>query len=160
MNISQVIMEKLKSRKKARRKLSRHHFTTKLSFVLTASTLALLGLLSIVYRHGGSDEDDVVTRFLEDASADDVYSGTDDNSNNGGGAEDYSQYSCRFIYDQVPDAGDSQCTFARTCNDFEGMWASSVFCSSYFGSYGAFTILSPIILLWMITLFRLLGRYV
>ena len=91
-----------------------------------------------------------VPRWLEDAKDDDSNGDDDDDT-------DYSSFSCRYLFDQVPDAGAKQCLFAQTCNEGEGIWAPWVFCSSYMGVYTAFAVLSPIVLLWMVTLFRLLG---
>lgn len=143
---------------------NRHRFNNRLSFILTATTLVLLGVLSILYgdidpqssaRSSSSSLSNQNYRFgsarlLEDANDD---NGNDDNSNQ---SDDYSHYSCRYIYDQVSEAEDL-CNYAKTCNDGEGVWAPWVFCSSTMSIYTAFAILSPIAILWMVTLFRLLG---
>ena len=140
---------------------SRNKFNNRLSIMLTATTLALLGFLSILY--GNTNPESSVppslpssssthqyyrsrySRFLEDAN---------DDSNNDN--DDYSHYSCRYIYDQVSEAEDL-CNYAKTCNDGQGVWAPWVFCSSTMSVYTAFAILSPVAILWMVTLFRLLG---
>lgn len=139
---------------------SRHRFNTRLSFILTAITVMLLGLLSILYsnthRESSVSPSSSLsssshhyhfrsTRWLEDAN--------DDDSNNDG---DYSNFSCRYIYDQVSEANDL-CNFAKTCNDGQGVWAPWVFCSSKMSIYTSFAVLSPVAILWMVTLFRLLG---
>jgi len=146
---------------KSRKLSSRYHFNNIFSFVLTAITLVLLVVLSILYddnKTNSSISSDAVLsnrlvhRWLEDIK-DDNNSGDDGD----GDDDDYSSISCSYIYDQVPEAGNSQCIFARTCNDGQGVWAPWVFCSSSMGVYAAFAVLSPIVILWMITLFRLLG---
>ena len=81
--------------------------------------------------------------------------------------EDFSQYSCRSIYNQVPDPGYRQCQFARTCNeDGEGVWLPIVFCPSsgisnrsrFLHFHGLLmTFISLGIILWMVLLFRLLS---
>lgn len=140
---------------------SRHRFNNKLAFVLTTTTLVMLVVLSIMYgdnktNNSSSSIDALssnrghVPRWLEDAKDDDSNGDDDDDT-------DYSSFSCRYLFDQVPDAGAKQCLFAQTCNAGEGIWAPWVFCSSYMGVYAAFAVLSPIVLLWMVTLFRLLG---
>ena len=142
---------------------SRHRFNTRLSFMLTITTLVLLGFLSVLY--GNTNRDSSVStslqshdhyrqlysksnRWLEDAN--------DDTANNDDDGGDYSRYSCRYIYDQVSEPEDL-CNYATTCNDGQGVWAPWVFCSSRMGIYGAFAVLSPIAMLWMVTLFLLLG---
>lgn len=126
---------------------SRYRFNNRTSFILTATTLALLGVLSIFY--GSTNLESSVSssslRFLEDAN--------DDGNNK---IDDYSNYSCRYINDNVSDAEDL-CNYATTCNNGQGVWAPWVFCSSTFGVYSSFAILSPVVILWMVTLFRLLG---
>jgi hypothetical protein len=147
-----------------RKPTSRHRFNNKLAFVLTTTTLVMLAVLSIMYgdnkmNNSSSSSSDAlssnrghVPRWLEDAKDDDSNGEGDDDDDT-----DYSSFSCRYLFDQVPDAGAKQCLFARTCNEGEGIWAPWVFCSSYMGVYTAFAVLSPVVLLWMVTLFRLLG---
>ncbi len=123
----------------------RHRFHNKAALLLTIATLILLIGLSAVF--GKFDEStDESSRFLQQA--------TDDDSTSG----DYSKYSCRYIYDQVPDAGYEQCRFARTCNNGVGLWAPFVFCHhNKSRTIHLFFIISPVMLIWMVTLFRLLG---
>lgn len=143
---------------------TRHRFNNRLSFILTATTLVLLGVISIIYgdncptKSSGSSSFSSLSnqsdaygsaRFLEDADG----NGNDDDGNN---SDDYSRYSCRYIYDQVSEPQDL-CNYAKTCNEGEGVWAPWVFCSSSMSVYTAFAILSPVAILWMVTLFRLLG---
>ncbi|KAL3942067.1 MAG: hypothetical protein SGARI_000389, partial [Bacillariaceae sp.] len=57
-----------------------------------------------------------------------------------------------------PDAGKAQCQFAQTCNGGDGVWASWVFCAPLgLSVWALFLILSPVMIVWMVTLFRLLG---
>lgn len=147
----------------------RHRFHTKVSFILTFVTLTLLVCISVLYHHhddGPSSGNyyDVTTssgrrqRWLDQLDGSTV----DDDGIGGGGTgnddDDYSQYSCRYIYDEVPQKGDEQCKFARTCNGGDGVWAPIVFCSSTgLSVYALFAMLSPVMILWMVILFRLLG---
>lgn len=126
---------------------SRYRFNNRSSFILTATTLALLGILSLLYGNTlpGSSVPSSASRFLENAN--------DDGNNK---TDDYSHYSCRYIYDEVSEAEDV-CNYARTCNYGQGVWAPWVFCSSTMGIYTSFAIFSPVVILWMVTLFRLLG---
>jgi len=139
---------------------SRHRFNNRISLILTATTMIMLGILFVLYSetdHESSmklslslsspshhDDTSRSIRWLEDLN--------DDSSNN----DDYTQHSCRYIYDEVSDAADL-CNYAKTCNDGEGVWAPWVFCSSKMSVYTSFAVLSPIVLIWMFTLFRLLG---
>lgn len=137
---------------------SRHRFNNRLSLILTIVTLVLLGTLSLLY--GVTDRDVSLsssssshhtnnfesTRWLEDANDD---NGADNNN-------DYSHSSCRYIYEEVSEAEDV-CNYAKTCNGGEGVWAPWVFCSSTMSVYASFALLSPIAILWMVILFRLMG---
>lgn len=121
---------------------SQHKFHTQLALLLTLASFILLGILSTVYSPETSDG-----RKLEE----------NNNGNDDGQQQDYSAYSCSMLYEIVPDAGDNQCNFARNCNQGEGVWAPFVFCSSYFSTKFLCWVISPIIVVWMVVLFRLLG---
>lgn len=125
----------------------RHRFHNKAAVVLTGVTIVGLLVLSVLFgqepssRTSGSGNDP--SRILEVEDDD-------------GG--DYSTFSCRYIYEQIPDAGYQQCQFAKTCNGGEGVWAPFVFCRyNMFSAMTGFIFLSPIMIIWMVTLFRLLG---
>jgi sodium/potassium/calcium exchanger 6 len=127
----------------------RHRFHNKAALILTMATCVLLMTLSVIFgqtQTTGTGTNN--SRFLEDNNQND-----DDES-----SSDFSSYSCRYIYDQVPEPGYAQCRFARTCNGGEGVWAPWVFCYYNQASVATlFLLLSPIMIIWMVTLFRLLG---
>lgn len=124
----------------------RHRFHNKAALLLTVATLVLLIALSSLF--GTFDDSHVPSsRWLEEP--------TDDDGNDNG---NYAKYSCRYIYDKVPNAGYEQCRFARTCNDGQGVWAPFVFCHyNRTRAITLFLIISPVMIIWMVTLFRLLG---
>ena len=126
----------------------RHRFQSKFAITLTLVTLLLLTILSALFRTANPWDDEPMssTRFLEQEN-------DDNNSNND---SDYSRFSCRYIYEKIPEPGYAHCRFAKTCNGGEGVWMSWVFCSKI-STFTLFLILSPFLLLWMVTLFRLLG---
>ena len=128
----------------------RHGFQTKSAVLLTIVTMALLVCLAVFYgdpmrEWTNASSDEAIQRFLNEQQ---------DNQDDD---EDYSQFSCRYIYEKTPDPGWSQCRFARTCNGGSGIWAPFVFCSKRFSKVTLFVILSPFLILWMLILFRLLG---
>lgn len=125
----------------------RHRFHNKAALVLTVLSFVLLVTLSLIF---GESPDIDGHRVLEDAAAngDDA---TDD------GYDDYSQFSCRYIYDKTPDPGSAQCRFASTCNGGDGVWGSWVFCSNKMSVRNLFLMISPFVVFWMLILFRLLG---
>jgi Ca2+/Na+ antiporter len=136
----------------------RHRFHNKAALMLTVATLVLLATLSVVFGSHKHDEqgDYSSRRWLEDAddNANDDVANDDDSQS----ATDFSKYSCRYIYDQVPGPGYAQCRFAQTCNGGDGVWAPFVFC--HWQTVSAATIffaLCPFMLIWMVILFRLLG---
>jgi len=125
----------------------RHRFHNKAACILTLLSCVLLITLSVVF--GDHSEFPSSGRVLEDAGNDD-----DDNGDN----KDFSHYSCRYIYDEAPNPGYAQCRFARSCNGGEGLFASWVFCwYNTASTLTLFLIISPFLVVWMVTLFRLLG---
>jgi sodium/potassium/calcium exchanger 6 len=119
-------------------------YATKFGLVLTAVTVSLFVLLSFV-----SSPESIPRRFLEE----------DDSNKNNNGDEDYSAYSCHYLYEKTPQPGEEQCRFARTCNGGDGIWAPFLFCSNNqrFSTTVLAWLISPIIILWMVLLFRMLG---
>ena len=141
-------------------------FTTKLAVSLSVASLILLFGLQIVYapknnnttssslHEDGSSLLSFSHRQLEEQQDDAAAAGNDDDAAN---PTDYNSYSCDHLYDVTPDPGDAQCLFAKTCNDGDGVWLPFVFCSYKFSTKLITSLLSPIILLWMVLLFRMLG---
>jgi len=146
----------------------RHTFHTKLSLGLTVVTLFGLLLLSWIYsephdissasaksgtlQQQQQQQQQHTLRFLnEDQNDDDDAAQNDDSV-----ISDYTGYSCNNLFNVVPDRGEAQCQFAKTCNQGNGVWSTWVFCSSYSLEFTV-GVLSPFILVWMIILFRLLG---
>ena len=105
---------------------------TKTSYILTVFFLVSLGLLSLLF----SQEPSQLHRRLDENA-------------------DYSIYSCKQMH-SLTEPGEEQCKFAKTCNGGEGVFASFVFCHSLSPSTFSW-ILSPLLLLWLVTLFRMLG---
>jgi hypothetical protein len=127
----------------------RHRFQNKAAVVLTIATLVLLVCLSALFgTNPSSNSNDAFAshRYLEENDNDD-----------GNGDEDFSSFSCRYIYNKTPDPGADQCRFASTCNQGEGVMASWVFCSNRVSAFTLFLVISPFLIFWMIILFRLLG---
>jgi hypothetical protein len=121
---------------------SRHTFQTNFAFILSLVTLLLMGVLSLLYSEfdSSSSGHSSTHRWLDE----------DDST-------DYSSYSCGYLYAQTPDPGDARCQFARTCNQGNGIWAPFVFCSSSFSTTFLVSCLSPLMFLWLVLLFRMLG---
>jgi solute carrier family 24 (sodium/potassium/calcium exchanger), member 6 len=135
---------------------------------LTAVTLFGLGLLSVLFGDRSSSNRQEYNIISNQLHHHHHHRHLDDMNNNGatGGDgvvntdtnADYSSYSCHDLFVATPDAGDAQCAFARTCNQGTGLWAPFVFCSYNSLSRTAWlSILSPVMLLWLLLLFRMLG---
>lgn len=114
-----------------------HNVHTRIAYILSTFFLASLGLFSLLFRQDNDTGDDTHNpRMLQDSS-------------------DYSGYSCNQMYSTtVP--GEEQCQFAKTCNGGEGVMIPFVFCHSWNPTTYCI-LLSPILLLWLVTLFRMLG---
>ena len=135
--------------KKSTRK---HEFSTKSALLMTGLTLVLMAALSLVF----SDVSLLSSR--NDGEANDVsrWLVQDDDNND---KKDYSQYSCNDIYKHTPYPGESQCLFSRQCNDGAGLWISFPFChnNKLLSTNLLVAMMSPIMLLWMVLLFRMLS---
>jgi Ca2+/Na+ antiporter len=130
---------------------TRHRFQTKMSVCLTAFSLALFGVLSLCFSDSHNSttitsSDTNTLRFLGDNIF--IRSDSDD---------DYSSASCHDLFSIVPDAGDDQCAFARTCNNGAGIWLPFVFCSKSMSKTLLCGLISPLVILWLVLMFRLLG---
>ncbi|GKY94852.1 hypothetical protein MPSEU_000450100 [Mayamaea pseudoterrestris] len=140
-----------------RRRSPELSFPTKLAFGLTLASIALLCGLRLVYSPTdaalAADSAFSINGRRLDQQQDD--GNGDDGTNNY--PTDYAQYSCDKLYETTPDAGDAQCLFARTCNDYDGVWAPFVFCSNRHTTTLLSSLIAPIIILWMVLLFRILG---
>jgi hypothetical protein len=141
----------------------RHRFHNKAAVYLTVASLVMVAILCVVYgeTHNPSSSpsssfatDGDSTRWLEGNTADDDDDNEDDDT-----VRDFSDFSCRYLYAQAPRPGEKQCAFARSCNGGDGVWAAWIFCrnTESFTTVRLFWIMMPIMIIWMITLFRLLG---
>ncbi|GAX27176.1 solute carrier family 24 (sodium/potassium/calcium exchanger), member 6 [Fistulifera solaris] len=131
------------------RKLKKDYaYATKFGLLLTAVTVSLFVLLSLVSSPASMHKN----RWLEEDD------NNNSNNNNNNDDEDYTAYSCHYLYEKTPEPGEQQCRFARTCNGGDGIWAPFLFCSNHrFSTTFLAWLISPIILLWMVLLFRMLG---
>jgi hypothetical protein len=127
---------------------SRHTFQTNYAFIMSSVTLLLMGVLSLLF-----------SEFDEDSSSSPMsHRWLDESNDDSSSTTDYSSYSCGYIYEQTPDPGDARCQFARTCNQGNGIWAPFVFChTSTFSTTFLVSCISPLIFLWLVLLFRMLG---
>jgi solute carrier family 24 (sodium/potassium/calcium exchanger), member 6 len=128
-------------------------FSTRTALVLTLVTLAGLLFLSLVYSDNTTESAslEATHRRLDDATTAWLHEDS-------GGSKNYSSYSCNFIYEVTNRTNQAdQCEFAKTCNRGAGVWAPAVFCSQRLTRTTYCLLLSPVMLLWMVLLFRLLG---
>lgn len=80
------------------------------------------------------------------------------NNNDNNNGDDWSDYACDGIFLATDPNTADRCSYARTCNGGEGLFASFVFCNNGVLSTTAWcVVLSPFLLLWLVTLFRMLG---
>ena len=142
--------------------MNHHVFQTRFALIMTTVTLAGLAVLSVWYNDNDHPESfhtmNHSPRWLQDNNNDNDDDDDNDDNNNANG--DYSNYSCNNLYSIVPNAGEAQCHFARTCNQGVGVWAPLVFCMhdhAVLSFHSLLGILTPIVLLWLVLLFRLLG---
>jgi sodium/potassium/calcium exchanger 6 len=138
---------------------------TKTAVILSIVTLLGLFVLAAVYSipnassYDSSLQENNGRRITTSTFVRSLLEAEDNNNNNNNDNDenDYSNYSCNHIYSITPESGDAQCAFAKTCNQGDGVWAPSVFCSKRFSRRFLCIILSPFMIVWMILLFRMLG---
>ena len=140
----------------------RHHGQTKMAVSLTAATLVMVALIGGVSNlmppkasertaaiHTSSEFSSSWMRNLEDAN-------NNDNNDNDDG--EWSDYACDGIFTATDPNTADRCAYAQTCNGGEGLFASFVFCNNSILSTTAWcAVLSPFLLVWLVTLFRMLG---
>jgi len=135
--------------------------TTKTAVVLSCVTVLLVLTVavathSIKYVHGEYDYDhdydgDYVSRTLEDQNEDGDDNGNDNNNN-------YSQYTCDDIFELTEPNSANRCSFAKTCNSNQGLFAAFVFCNTWNLNLITWcSILCPFLTIWLVLLFRMLG---
>jgi solute carrier family 24 (sodium/potassium/calcium exchanger), member 6 len=143
---------------------------TKFAIVMALVTLVLMSFLALlspyVYHRneGNIIHPTVETRRLESSGnfnggqfGRNLSKRQQQNQEGVSATEDYGSYSCNYIYEVTPVTGSTeQCTFAKTCNGGDGVWAPFVFCSPKLKVLWLI-LLSPIIIVWLVLLFRLLG---
>ena len=125
----------------------RLRFQYQAAYFLTAFFVVALAIASLVSPSSSSSSSNASSNYHDRHLADN----NDDND------IDYTSYSCIDLFDTVPDYGQEQCRFAKSCNQGQGVFLSSIFCSKHFSYKVWCGILSPILLLWMVMLFRMLG---
>ena len=147
----------------AGRSKRRHQDITKMAVSLTAATLVMVSLIGGVSNlvppkasertapihasDASSEFSSSWMRNLEDANS---YNDNDDG--------EWSDYACDGIFMATDPNTADRCAYAQTCNGGEGLFASFVFCNNSILSTTAWcAILSPFLLVWLVTLFRMLG---
>lgn len=137
-------------------------FQTSMAIALSSIMLTVMGILSVLFR--GYDIVDAEENLLVISQRRLQEEGVlDTNTTTYTPEESPVQYfgtsSCVEILKLTsPDDPTNRCAFARTCNDGEGIFLSVAFCNNEFLSTAGWCIfLSPMLLLWLVLLFRMLG---
>jgi solute carrier family 24 (sodium/potassium/calcium exchanger), member 6 len=148
-----------------RRGLRRHRlqFQYQAAYVLTASFVVALATASVVSSLAQEHRSDLQTSSSTTVPS--YWSSFQDSEQehtrqldaNGDDFIDYSSYSCIHLFDVVPNSAADQCRFAKSCNQGDGVFLAWVFCSSHISYKVWCCILSPLLLIWTIVLFRMLG---
>jgi solute carrier family 24 (sodium/potassium/calcium exchanger), member 6 len=135
-----------------------HAFSTKSALVGTAVTLVLMALLSLTFSESSPllySNSHSQQRWLETTNTAATAAAAD--NNNSTNTTDYSKYSCYYIYEKTPIPGADQCKFATQCNQGAGLWGHFAYCSNTFTTTFLVALISPVMILWLILLFRMLG---
>jgi solute carrier family 24 (sodium/potassium/calcium exchanger), member 6 len=130
-------------------------FHTQFAVGMALVTLVGLATLSLYFNVSFGGEASTVPSWFMPTNS---HRSLQENDLDNDAVTDYSKYSCNYIFEKTPVSGSAeQCLFAKTCNQGEGVWAPFVFCSTRISRTVYCLLLSPIILLWLVLLFRLLG---
>jgi len=153
---------------------ARHNFQTKFGLALTAVSLVLLFLLSVFTAdNSSSNNNNYYSAQSQSPHSTKTSSSSSSSSSNNPNQHrwldqanddanndddiDYSSHSCGYMYEETPNPGQARCQFARTCNQGAGIWAPFVFCSATLSETFLVSLISPVIVLWLVLLFRMLG---
>mmetsp|Transcript_13617 Transcript_13617/g.19844 ORF Transcript_13617/g.19844 Transcript_13617/m.19844 type:complete len:791 (+) Transcript_13617:139-2511(+) len=136
-------IDDLMATKQTARFKRRHRFVTNSAISMSVASLLLLGFL-FFFSGGTSSSDSLSTRSIRNL---DEMEG------------DFSSYSCDDLYANTdPNDRAEQCNYALTCNEGGGIFAPVVFCSqSSFSTKSLCLMLSPLLMLLLVILFRMLG---
>ena len=149
--------------------VGKHGAQTKTALILTAMTLAMVAVIGgvctvmplkappslLTARRQHQLDDASEFSWLDGRNLEDNDNNDGNGSDNGG---DWSDYACDGIFLATDPNTSDRCSYARTCNGGEGLFASFVFCKNAVLSTTAWCIiLSPFLLVWLVTLFRMLG---
>ena len=155
------------------RKRNDKQFVTKMAVVCTICSIGLLCILTLVYSEWRDvisappynySSHTIVTQFHRDLEQQDNYN--DQDANNSVSDGDYSSYRCDEIFKHTTTQSSSsssnnnneQCQYASTCDEGNGLLLPFIFChTSIISTTSWLTLLSPLLLLLLTLLFRLLG---
>ena len=150
-------------------------FITNMSLICTICTIILFSILALFYSEWGSStttdlenefnqqHNNMMHRHLEEDNNNNVNQNQDVNTVADG---DYSSYRCDDIFTNTQSNNDSssssstakQCQYASTCDNGDGVLLPFVFChTNVLSTVTWLILLSPILLLGLTLLFRLLG---
>ena len=133
-----------------------HRRTTRTAVAMAGATVLFLACLAaapvafpfLADGGGGGVGATGGVRSLEDEGA-----GDDD-----GGGGSWTDYSCSAIFSATDPGTADRCDYASECGGGEGIFASFVFCRNSYLSTGQWVAaLSPLLLVWLVALFRMLG---
>ena len=159
------------------RKRNDKQFVTRMAVVCTICSIGLLCILTLVYSEWRDvisappdySSHTIVTQFHRDLEQQDNYN--DQDANNSVSSDgDYSSYRCDEIFKHTTTQSSSssstsssnnnneQCQYASTCDEGNGLLLPFIFChTSIISTTSWLTLLSPLLLLLLTLLFRLLG---
>jgi len=138
-------------------------FQTRMAVTLSAIMLAVIGTLSVLFRYYEMDivDDPIIHVSYRRLQEGGLGARTSDTNS--------SEVSSTILYFGASSCGEimkltspddpmHRCAFARTCSDGEGIFLSAVFCNNeVLSTMGWCMLLSPMLLLWLVLLFRMLG---
>lgn len=132
---------------RSRRRRQSHSSVTQTSLLLSGITLCFLAIASSVnYFYYVGTADAPLPRYLSVSES--ITNET---------TTPFSSYSCSDLYaNTLNSTQEEQCTYAQQC-DGDGMAFAFVFCASQTSAVTYSLLISPFVLLWLVTLFRVLG---
>jgi sodium/potassium/calcium exchanger 6 len=141
---SMALDGKYQSSKKRRQSSSSSRTMANLSLLLSGITVSALAIVSLLnYGIAGTGTTVLLSRSLL--------------GNDYLASPPFSSYSCSDFYaNTLNSTQEEQCAYAQQC-DGEGMAFAFVFCSSQKSAVTYSLLISPLVLLWLVTLFRVLG---
>ena len=145
-------------------KKQRHKHSTRSAIAVSSLIIILLAFLSIGFGDGDEESNPFDQQERQERQRQrhlkrkNKHTHSHQHNNTPDDLLNFSSYSCDHlnIYTNKHENRTKQCLYAKTCNGGNGVYAPIVYCSDKYSSSALKMVLAPLLLLWMLVLFRMI----